>query len=709
MAEREFRTTPQWPIATTPLSGDELVEVWKDGKQYYVPFSELGGIPAAHQGSHQRGGSDAVGTLDNDAYAIPYLDADGLIDSRVSDASTATKGKVQLATDGEEDATKAVNGTDGRLSDARPPTAHAAQHIAGTDVIDDATVSNSGLMSAADKVKADATIPAYIPTADQKAALAGTEGTASGTNKYVTDEDGRLPTAGEKAALAGTSGIPSDTNRYVTTEDMRLQGISLVGSEDVSWYGSIEIMSKLPITTTNPVVCVTADGVIHTYTGTTIKNYVRGTNTWVLTGSALTISGVLAIASLTENYLIVIQANGPSDFYVHLIYWDGSSYTIKDSIYDAEIRYATKLTTGTFVCATTTRLKYYEADLIAETITQTGTPYPISGISNPRLTRINDETVAFIDYGNKSLKAFYVDPLGSFSPIGNDKTVSSMLEKSGFTSYSSGEVVLTVSGVKLVTYVFDGTDWFLQGLSDTLAGSGITSIASYNGDAAYLTNEHEVICFDSVTGYVRVYVLFYGGRSVTANIFSGADITVPSSIPTSVKLLIRKISEYGYTPIISPPSGATFEGLASLSLYGQYSFVELERISSTVFAVKEWMDRWTYTPEFSFSTTNAGITYTEQAGLFMRNKKQVNITIRAAGSKGTSTGNLRVTVPTLAVATPAPLTLIACAGITLTPNDIARAEPGAGLLNLYKLPSGAITAADISGAFSVRGAITYSE
>jgi hypothetical protein len=330
---------------------------------------------------------------------------------------------------------------------------------------------------------------------------------------------------------------------------------------------------------------------------------------------------------------------------VHLIYWDGSSYTIKDSIYDAEIRYATKLTTGTFVCATTAGLKYYEADLIAETITQTGTPYPISGISNPRLTRINDETVAFIDYGNKSLKAFYVDPLGSFSPIGNDKTVSSMLEKSGFTSYSSGEVVLTVSGVKLVTYVFDGTDWFLQGLSDTLAGSGITSIASYNGDAAYLTNEHEVICFDSVTGYVRVYVLFYGGRSVTANIFSGADITVPSSIPTSVKLLIRKISEYGYTPIITPPSGATFEGLASLSLYGQYGFVELERISSTVFAIKQVEEVYAVDSALSFGGGSAGIVYTERNVRIKRTKGRVFGNGRIAiSSKGTSTGNALITL-----------------------------------------------------------------
>ena len=54
------------------------------------------------------------------------------------------------------------------------------------------------------------------------------------------------------------------------------------------------------------------------------------------------------------------------------------------------------------------------------------------------------------------------------------------------------------------------------------------------------------------------------------------------------RLLIRRTSAYDGNPVtITPPSSATFEGRASLSLYGQYSFVELERISSTVFAIKD--------------------------------------------------------------------------------------------------------------------------
>src|SRR5690554_1798552 len=184
MSERQYAMPHDLPVATTPLEGNELAMFEQGGQLVQTPYSALTGEVAEHAEKHQIDGEDPIGTLDNIDGGIPYLDTNGMLDTRVSDASTTTKGKVQLAADGEEDATKAVSGTDGRLKDARPPTAHASEHIAGTDVIDDATVSNSGLMSAADKVKADATIPAYIPTADQKAALAGTEGAPSGTNKY---------------------------------------------------------------------------------------------------------------------------------------------------------------------------------------------------------------------------------------------------------------------------------------------------------------------------------------------------------------------------------------------------------------------------------------------------------------------------------------------------------------------------------------------
>ena len=60
-----------------------------------------------------------------------------------------------------------------------------------------------------------------LPSSDQKNALAGTSGTPSTSNKYVTDDDiaqANIPTADEKAALAGT-GTPNVSNEYVTDDD----------------------------------------------------------------------------------------------------------------------------------------------------------------------------------------------------------------------------------------------------------------------------------------------------------------------------------------------------------------------------------------------------------------------------------------------------------------------------------------------------------
>ena len=67
---------------------------------------------------------------------------------------------------------------------------------------------------------------------------------------------------------------------------------------------------------------------------------------------------------------------------------------------------------------------------------------------------------------------------------------------------------------------------------------------------------------------------------------SSITITVGSAMRNGSRLLIRRTAAYDGDPVtITPPSGATFEGLSEYRLYGQYSFVELERISSTVFVV----------------------------------------------------------------------------------------------------------------------------
>ncbi|HUM85373.1 MAG TPA: hypothetical protein PLN48_16680, partial [Lachnospiraceae bacterium] len=229
---REHKTTPQYPIIALPLEDTDIVEVWRDGKQYHAPFAALGGVPDAHAPSHGLNGTDPVGTDTPDPNVIPVSDGQGTLDSWISDASTTKKGKVQLADSLESAAGKAMQSNDPRGSDARTPTAHVASHLTGSDQIPDATTSARGLMGNGDKSKLDSIDTALIPSNDEKAALgvlspvvgalAGTSGTPGADNKYVTDADGRLPTEDQKAALAGTSGTPSAGNKYVTDEDGRL-------------------------------------------------------------------------------------------------------------------------------------------------------------------------------------------------------------------------------------------------------------------------------------------------------------------------------------------------------------------------------------------------------------------------------------------------------------------------------------------------------
>ena len=189
---------------------------------------------------------------------------------------------------------------------------------------------------------------------------------------------------------------------------------------------------------------------------------------------------------------------------------------------------------------------------------------------------------------------------------------------------------------------------------------------------------------------------------------SSITITVGSAMRNGSRLLIRRTSAYdGDSVTITPPSGATFEDKASLSLYGQYSFVEIERISSTVFAIREWEDRFAFTPTFSFSTSNTGITYINQVGLLVRNKNNMFVSVDVTGRAGTSVGNLSIIVPTLAASLVAPRLIITSVGISLTPNDIVRVVPESGAFSVLKLPSGNVTHADISGDFAVRGVVSY--
>ena len=85
-----------------------------------------------------------------------------------------------------------VSTDDSRLSDARTPTTHGNDKHSATYVTQ--TEINSSISTHAGNATAHHS-NVNDPTSDQKAALAGTSGTPSSTNKYVTNADSRLSDA----------------------------------------------------------------------------------------------------------------------------------------------------------------------------------------------------------------------------------------------------------------------------------------------------------------------------------------------------------------------------------------------------------------------------------------------------------------------------------------------------------------------------------
>jgi hypothetical protein len=113
----------------------------------------------------------------------------------VPDASTTTKGAVELATDGETTAGLAVQANDSRLSDARTPTAHASSHVTGgTDKIRDATAAQDGLMTTAYASKLDG-IEAGADVTDADNVGSAVHGSAAKTTPVDADVFSMLDSA----------------------------------------------------------------------------------------------------------------------------------------------------------------------------------------------------------------------------------------------------------------------------------------------------------------------------------------------------------------------------------------------------------------------------------------------------------------------------------------------------------------------------------
>ena len=170
-------------------------------------------------------------------------------------------------------------------------------------------------------------------------------------------------------------------------------------------------------------------------------------------------------------------------------------------------------------------------------MSQVGTGLSVSGTGIPALAALNSTDVAFIDSVNEELRV----------------------------------------------YRFNGTSW-------SQVGTGLSIDASTPALAAL--NSTDVAFKGATNDKLHTYRFLFGYDSASVNI--AADYEVPE-IATGKSIVIRRTSAYDGDPVtITPPSGATFEGLANLSLYGQYSYVELERISSAVFAIKDLKDEYVW-------------------------------------------------------------------------------------------------------------------
>ena len=126
----------------------------------------------------------------------------------------------------------------------------------------------------------------------EKLALAGTSGTPSGTNRYVTTVDTRVPTQDENDALAGSDGAPSSSNLFVTQEFVwAVPEEKIIGSAPVTT--SVEILASEGPVFVGQQGVGTADQYFKFYDSTQNREYTTST------GSKVAVDGVFTDSLLT--------------------------------------------------------------------------------------------------------------------------------------------------------------------------------------------------------------------------------------------------------------------------------------------------------------------------------------------------------------------------------------------------------------------------
>jgi len=277
----------------------------------------------------------------------------------------------------------------------------------------------------------------------------------------------------------------------------------------------------------------------------------------------------------------------------------------------------------------------------------------------------------FLAYTTGTATVVYSTPTyGTPTPI--DDTVRAysklrLLADALYCGATDGEVYkVEPSGLTQITSTLSGC-YALAWRKDKIYAAGATQVYLVNANGTisevenatsattikelFVSGDYLVWCPTyTTTGTLYAAFVEYTG---SVNVWQDITLHIPTDFPIGATKIFRKMSAYSGTPvIIEAVTGSTIEGKASVSLYGQYAFVVLERISATLFALREIEDYYTFTPSLLFGGSAVGMTYSGRTGLVVRKKNETRVSIYVQlSAKGNSTGAPTITGSAIAAST----------------------------------------------------------